>query len=197
MQSSPVNLNAIFEKVFTSVQSIPIPDALPLLTSIIDTVRPFSTVFSLLLMTGIAYCFFRIQHIEETTRHHDAHAEGEEGHPGGGGGSHITDSATTKRWNRVVSHMESKNESDWRLAILEADVLLSEMVTNMGYHGDSLGEKLKSIEASDFTSLQMAWEAHGVRNKIAHEGASFVLTEREAKRVIGLYEEVFNEFRYI
>ncbi|PIQ68932.1 MAG: hypothetical protein COV91_01545 [Candidatus Taylorbacteria bacterium CG11_big_fil_rev_8_21_14_0_20_46_11] len=196
MQSSPVNLNAIFEKILTSVQSIPIPDALPLLTSIIDTLRPFSTVFSLLLMTGIAYCFFRIQHIEEVTRHHDAHAEGEEGHHGGGG-SHITESATTKRWNRVVSHMESENESDWRLAILEADVLLSEMVTHMGYHGDSLGEKLKSIEASDFTSLQMAWEAHGVRNKIAHEGASFVLTEREAKRVIGLYEEVFNEFKYI
>ena len=98
---------------------------------------------------------------------------------------------------RVQKHLHSENESDWRLAVLEADVLLDEMVTGMGYHGDSLGEKLKGIEKSDFLTLDEAWEAHTVRNKIAHEGASFVLTEREAKRIGKLYENVFKEFHYI
>jgi len=72
-----------------------------------------------------------------------------------------------------------------------------EMVTNMGYHGDSLGEKLKSVEKSDFTTLDLAWEAHAIRNRIAHEGAAFALTEREAQRVMKLYEDVFREFHYI
>src|SRR3989344_3650101 len=40
-------------------------------------------------------------------------------------------------------------------------------------------------------------QAHAVRNKIAHEGAAFMLPEREAKRVVGLYEAVFREFKYI
>src|SRR3990167_5557173 len=84
-----------------------------------------------------------------------------------------------------------------RLAVLEADVLLDEMVTHMGYHGDSLGERLRSVEKSDFVTLDKAWEAHAVRNKIAHEGSAFPLANREAKRVIGLYEEVFREFHYI
>ena len=194
MQSSSINLNSLFDSVLTFFQELSLPDFVPFVTHIIDVLRPYSTVVSLLLLTGIAYCFFRIQHIEETTKHYDE-PEGEEGHTGDG--ESIEESALTKRWNRILSHIESDRESDWRLAILEADVMLSEMVTNMGYHGDSLGEKLKSIEASDFTSLQKAWEAHGVRNKIAHEGAAFVLTEREAKRVIGLYEEAFREFRYI
>lgn len=194
MQSSSINLNSLFESVLTFFQELSFPDFVPLVASTIEVLRPFSTVLSLLFLTGIAYCFFRIQHIEETTKHYDE-PEGEE--VSSEVGHKEQKSATTKRWERLLTHLESDRESDWRLAILEADVMLSEMVTNMGYHGDSLGEKLKSIEASDFTSLQKAWEAHGVRNKIAHEGAAFVLTEREAKRVIGLYEEAFREFRYI
>jgi hypothetical protein len=56
---------------------------------------------------------------------------------------------------------------------------------------------MKSIEKSDFNSIDMAWEAHKIRNSIAHEGSDFLLNQREAKRVIGLYEIVFREFRYI
>ncbi|MDO8619981.1 MAG: hypothetical protein Q7R64_01370 [bacterium] len=153
-------------------------------------IEPYSTVASLLLVTGIVYCFFRIEQIVHATKHED------EAHGGGHGGGG-EDNPVQKRWDRVQTHLHSENESDWRLAVLEADVLLDEMVTHMGYHGDSLGEKLKGIEKSDFLTLDGAWEAHAVRNKIAHEGATFALTEREAKRVIKLYEEVFKEFHYI
>lgn len=189
-----LDLNAILDSVSGLVTDIPFARAVGLFLSFIQWLRPYSTVVSLLFFTGILYCFFRIQHIEEITKHHDEHHE-DERH---GDTAHaVPQSESAKRWERIMSHMETDRESDWRLGILEADVLLSEMVTNMGYHGDSLGEKLKAIEASDFTTLSKAWEAHGVRNKIAHEGASFALTEREAHRVISLYEEVFNEFHFI
>lgn len=99
-------------------------------------------------------------------------------------------------WERVRTHIESQNESDWRLAVIEADIMLSELVDTMGVTGDSLGDKLKQIEKSDFVTLDSAWEAHKVRNQIAHD-ASYILTQREAKRVIALYEEVFKEFSFI
>lgn len=157
---------------------------------------PFSTIFSLLLIVGIVYCFMRIEEIVHKTRHEDK-PHGDKGHDDGESDAEGTQSPSQKRWERIVAHANSVEESNWRLAILEADVLLDEMVTHMGYHGDSLGEKLKGVEKSDFVSLDMAWEAHAVRNKIAHEGAAFALTEREAKRVIGLYENVFSEFHYL
>lgn len=158
----------------------------------VDALAPYSTIVSLLFLTGIVYCFFRLEQIIEETKHHDEPAHGEEPH-----GAGVPASATAKRWERITAHVRSEKESEWRLAVLEADVLLDELVTNMGYRGDSLGERLKGVEKSDFTTLEKAWEAHAVRNKIAHEGAAFALTEREAKRVIGLYEEVFREFHYI
>jgi len=82
--------------------------------------------------------------------------------------------------------------------VLEADIILGEMLEKMGYiKGETIGDKLKTIEQSDFNSLDQAWEAHRIRNMIAHGGSDYILTEREAKRVIGLYEQVFKEFRYV
>ncbi len=101
------------------------------------------------------------------------------------------------QWQRVMGHVESANENDWRLAIIEADIMLSELLGTMSLQGDSIGEKLKGVEPADFTTIQAAWEAHKVRNQIAHEGANFLLNQREARRVVSLYEEVFKEFQFI
>lgn len=99
-------------------------------------------------------------------------------------------------WDKIIKYLESDSPSDWKLAILEADSMLDKLVKKMNYPGESLGERLQAIEPSDFTTLNDAWEAHKVRNKIAHEH-SFNLTKREVKRIIGLYENVFEEFDYI
>jgi len=101
------------------------------------------------------------------------------------------------KWMKVVDLLGMINESDWRLAIMEADNILKEMLGVMGYHGDTIGDQLKSVEKSDFLTLSDAWEAHKVRNRIAHEGTDFRLSQREAQRIIGLYENVFKEFHYI
>jgi hypothetical protein len=101
------------------------------------------------------------------------------------------------RWERIIELINSANSSDWRLAIIEADVMLEDLLNSMGYHGESIGEMLKAVEVSDFLTLDAAWEAHKVRNKIAHSGSEFALNEREAKRVIALFESVFREFKII
>lgn len=101
------------------------------------------------------------------------------------------------RWEKVIHHVNSSNPSEWKLAILEADIILSEMIEKMGYHGETIGDKLKKIERSDFNTIDNAWEAHRIRNSIAHEGSDFLLSEREARRIVGLYQSVFEEFKYI
>lgn len=102
-----------------------------------------------------------------------------------------------ERWQKVIIHMNSSNPNDWKLAILECDIILQEILEKMGYMQESIGEKLKAVEPSDFTNIEAAWEAHKIRNQIAHEGTDFLINEREAKRVVGLYELVFREFEYI
>lgn len=102
-----------------------------------------------------------------------------------------------ERWEHVQNLSNSDNPSDWRLAILEADVMLEELLRSSGYHGDSVGEMLKSVEKSDFLTIEDAWEAHKVRNRVAHDGSSYLLNEREVRHVISLFENVFKEFEII
>ncbi|MFA6430565.1 MAG: hypothetical protein WC229_01580 [Candidatus Paceibacterota bacterium] len=101
------------------------------------------------------------------------------------------------KWQLIEKHINSDNQADWKLAILEADIMLAELLESMALPGDSIGEKLKAVEKSDFGSLEEAWEGHKIRNAIAHEGSDFLITEREAKRVISLYHKVFDEFDII
>ncbi len=101
------------------------------------------------------------------------------------------------RWLEIVRHIESHNPSDWRVAILEADILLSDMLSQMGYNGTSIGEMLKQVEPQNFLTLDDAWRAHKIRNTVAHEGSSYELSREEAERAIRLYENVFKEFYFI
>ncbi len=107
------------------------------------------------------------------------------------------DGKKNERWEGVLNHLFSENSGDWKLAIIEADSMLEALMDQMGYKGENLGEKLKAVDRVRFRSIDDAWEAHIVRNRIAHEGLQFELTQREAKRVIALYEQVFREFGYI
>lgn len=107
------------------------------------------------------------------------------------------DRVLAERWERVQTHITSENPNDWRQAIMEADIMLEDVLTTLGYQGEGIGEKLKRVEKGDMHTLQDAWDAHLVRNKIAHEGSDFPLTQYEAQHVIAKYKNVFEEFYYI
>ena len=108
-----------------------------------------------------------------------------------------TDVEMTTRWRKIMEHADSGNPNDWKQAIIEADVMLDGLLIKLGYQGDSLGERLQRVQKGDFKSLDQAWEAHKVRNRIAHDGSDFILNQIEARQVIGLYRQVFEEFYHI
>lgn len=100
------------------------------------------------------------------------------------------------RWQKIVEKSNSEKESDWRWAIIEADIILDELLGKLQLPGDTMGDKLKAVEPSDFVTIDLAWEAHKIRNAIAHQGG-FLLNQRETRRVISLYAAVFKEFSLI
>ena len=107
---------------------------------------------------------------------------------------HFRGVAKSSRLDDVLQHSTSSKPNDWKLAIIEADIILDDILKQKGYAGNSLGERLKSISPSQLESLQDAWEAHKVRNRIAHEGSDFILTQRLAQETVNRYQRVFAEF---
>lgn len=101
--------------------------------------------------------------------------------------------ATPNRFHGMKEHINSENPNDWKLAIIEADIMLDEALKRQGYAGNSLGERLRSVSPQAMKSLDDAWEAHKIRNEIAHSGVDFVLTHKLARETIVRYERVFAE----
>ena len=98
------------------------------------------------------------------------------------------------RWDAIQRRVAENNPEAWRISIIEADIFLDEILTKAGYVGKSIGEKLKTANPQSFTTVQDAWNAHKVRNDIAHVGSDFILTKRSAQETLVQYERVFREF---
>jgi hypothetical protein len=145
-----------------------------------------SMLLSLLFAWGALYSFFKYKQLREAGRAEIRMLEAK-----------LTEEASgdkNEKWERIEGLVSSENPGDWRVAIIEADIMLTDLLRSMAYRGDTVGDMLKSVERSDFETLDLAWEAHKVRNHIAHHGSDFILTSREARRVIELFRKVFQEF---
>ena len=101
------------------------------------------------------------------------------------------------RWQDVEQHISSENPNDWKLAIIEADVMLEEALDDTGYTGSTIGDRLKGVPRGQLQTLDDAWTAHKIRNQIAHGGSDFVLTKKAAQDAIGQYRKVFYELGVI
>lgn len=149
-----------------------------------------SSILSAIFLAGIVHTYGRFVRLNKT--------ENELYYPHGVSVTADIDNIHVhNRWKSVMAHADSENSNDWKVAILEADIILDELLDKIGYKGTSVGEKLKQVEPSDFLTLNEAWEAHKIRNAIAHEGSEFLINQREVLRVLGLYKAVFDEFYYI
>jgi hypothetical protein len=148
-----------------------------------------SLFVSLLFIALIIYCVIRIEQI----RYHERVAF-----------SNYARSVETRniprtqaRWQRILEETGSDNEQQWRLAILEADIMLNELLDTLGYKGETMSDKLKQVERADFHTVDAAWDAHRFRNRIAHEGTAMRLDKHDVDDTIGKYQRVFREFDFL
>jgi large-conductance mechanosensitive channel len=148
-----------------------------------------AVIISLLCTAAIIYCVIRIQQVRE---HERAKAKAA-AHP-------VAANDVSKaqlRWNHIVERARSDDEKSWRLAILEADIMLNDLLDVLGYRGDTMADKMKQVGRAKFQTIDLAWDAHRVRNVIAHQGSMQSLTAHETRRVISLYHQVFREFKFV
>ena len=148
-----------------------------------------SIALSLILSAILIYCLVRILQIRRGEyRRFEAYAES------------VVAGDVPKvhlRWNRVRDQANSDNVQNWRLAVLEADIMLKELLESQGYRGETMADKMRSVDRAHFNTIDFAWEAHRFRNKIAHESSMHSISAIDVKHAIALYEKVFREFKFV
>jgi len=186
------------------------------ITSVYHTILFFVALF---FITIISYSVIRVFEIRSKEKKHLAHEIAEYAHHQAEQAKKLeAGEAVSKNqdWLKTLDYLFSQHQSDWRLAVIEADKMLEDLMKQLGFKGETLGDRLKDAAqparpdparqnhsgggrsgGEKFRGLTSAWEVHTIRNKIAHEGASFQLSQHEAKRVIAIYEQIFREFGFI
>ena len=172
------------------------PLVIPIIKTLIGYLNGISILIIFVCFFGIIYCVEKLKKIrikedevyglKIETGYSDVVPVVDNTHP-----------ALGKKWEMVLQLVESANPSDWRQAIIEADIILGEVLTKLGYKGEGIGEQLKRANKGEFKTLDDAWEAHKVRNELAHAGSDYPFGQFDARRVVQQYRKVFEEFYII
>jgi|GEM_PF-1772898 len=101
-----------------------------------------------------------------------------------------------ERWNKLLAHLDSTQESQWKVAVMEADKLVDDALAKAGYPGATFGDRLSNIQPGTLLSLDGIWWAHKIRNRLAHE-VDYFLRYTEARQAVGYYEAALSELQMI
>ncbi|OGM97904.1 MAG: hypothetical protein A2735_03005 [Candidatus Yanofskybacteria bacterium RIFCSPHIGHO2_01_FULL_41_21] len=96
-----------------------------------------------------------------------------------------------EQWNDILRHIDSIREGEWKFAVIEADTIVDNVLRNY-FPGDTMGERLMNIDKTKLLSIDDLWEAHKIRNHLAHD-SNYFLRHAEALRAIRLFESTLKE----
>ncbi len=97
---------------------------------------------------------------------------------------------TFKQWAKVLKRLETGKEADYKLAVIEADSLLNDILKKMGYKGETMAKILEQLDSTILPNIEQIWEVHKIRNNVVHD-PDYELNLENARKVLGIYEKTF------
>lgn len=100
------------------------------------------------------------------------------------------------RWDNIRKRLEGENPAEYKVAIIEADTLIDDLIKRMGYKGDNMAERIANIPEGHLDQLGEIKEAHEIRNRVIHED-DFVVEKDFAQDVLRKYEHLLRHFQVL
>ena len=102
----------------------------------------------------------------------------------------------TRAWQNIQVRLETQNEDEYKLAVTEADHILSNVLRRMNISGQETEEKLNTLTPAIITNLEDLKRAHISRNNIVHD-PDYRLSLDKAKSILEVYEKTFQSLDLI
>lgn len=103
---------------------------------------------------------------------------------------------TLKAWKQIQKRLKMRETNQLKLAILEADRILNEILKMAGYQGKTIDERLQQITSAQLSNIEEIKQARKIRSRIANE-PDFIITPNEAEIAIDIYRKAFQELNLI
>lgn len=108
----------------------------------------------------------------------------------------VTKSKMQRRWMKIKSRLESDNVSQYKVAILEADSVIDKVLSDMGYAGKNMSERLEKLKPAQIPDYEGIKNAHQIRNRIIHE-VDFSVGKKQAEETIEIYESLLRNLELL
>lgn len=102
----------------------------------------------------------------------------------------------TRIWNKILKRLETGMESEYKLAVIEADDMLDASLKRMGYMGQGLEDRLSKLTSATLPNIDDVYNAHKTRNNIVHN-PDYRLTYDEAKATMDVYSKAFEALQIL
>lgn len=97
-----------------------------------------------------------------------------------------------QKWQKILKRLRKGDESNLKLAVIEADKLFDNLLLRMGYSGQDMDERLKLMTSAQLSNLEEIWQAHKIRDRVVGE-KYYRLSAEEAEKAISAFEKAFKE----
>ena len=102
----------------------------------------------------------------------------------------------TKLWNKILKRLDTGMESEYKLALIEADDMLDTSLKRMGYMGNTLEERLGKLTSATIENIDDIYQAHEIRNTIVHN-PDYRLSLDEVRSTLDIYQRAFNSLQIL
>jgi len=96
-----------------------------------------------------------------------------------------------KRWDKIKKRAETGSEAELKLAVIEADDFLNELLEEKGYEGENFEEIVKKADRLITPNTEDLLWAHNLRNSIVYD-PNFKLDQEQANKALGIYGAAVN-----
>lgn len=94
-------------------------------------------------------------------------------------------------WKDIIKRLDAGLESEYKLAVIEADGLLDEVLERMGYGGKDFEERLSKISKSQIANVEEIKRVHKVRGDIVRD-PDYRLSLEDAKKIMEVYKKTLD-----
>jgi len=101
-----------------------------------------------------------------------------------------------RQWQRVLRRLDTGLESEYKLAVLEADRMLDNSLKKMGYTGATLEERLGKLTSVTLPNIEELQQTRNVRGNILHD-PDYRLELSEARKILKVYDEAFRDLQIL
>ena len=102
----------------------------------------------------------------------------------------------TSHWGKIQKRMASDDEAQWKVALIEADTMLGNLLIVLGFSGADMAERMQNLKPGQIPYFDEAWRVHKVRNFIVQD-PSYSIQKETAEKAIEIYKKIFEEFKII